>query len=474
MTDPNPGKPKLKTQNHSYTRFILLLDRLIKVIESYWDTLLTYTVERSGNSFAFVINLYSSALAWILKKDSNSFRKWPFLIIRCAVILPTLALFFIPLLFLILFTGTIFSVLGLRNSGRYSFKEQFYAWATLLFILSVAPWIFSPYILYKISLVLVYSVGVIGLNMLLGQCGIISLGQGGFLLTGGYFVTWLSKGILGFEIPLLLAIILGSLLNALVGILFGLPALRVKDNYLVIVTMCFTLATPMILKSHFLVALSGARQGGLFFEDNLFPSYFSNFPSHVTQYFFVAIICMVLFFIAYNIIHHSQIGRAFQIIKCDTEVTAIMGIPVVRYKLFAFALSAVYAGFAGGLFMVLTKFISPDSYSLHTSVDYLVANVIGGVGGIFGSVVGGLFLSYDLDLVQYASTIFPKAKDIAHASYGFILILIVLFAPLGIAGQLSKGTKFLFRKRPVRNEFTFSPPPDFDYLEPKKDYFPPK
>lgn len=457
-----------------YTYLVLFFDRFLKVLRTHWDNFLTKFFELGSSYLSRVINLYTKTLVWLLRGNRNQITYYPWLFIRAVLIIPLITLFFVPFFMLILFGGLIFSIFGLRNLGRYSFKEQLFTWSLLIFFLVCAPFVLSDYFLYKITLIMVYAVGVIGLNMLLGQCGIISLGQGGFLLTGGYFVTWLAKGILGFELPLALAIVIGALLNAVVGIFLGLPALRVKDNYLVIVTMCFSLATPMLLKSQYLVKLSGARQGGLFLEGNLVPSFLPHIEPHIWQYFYVSIPCLILFFIAYNIIHHSQIGRAFQIIKCDNEVTMIMGIPVVRYKLLAFSLSAIYAGFAGGFFMVLTKFISPDSYSLYTSIDFLVANFIGGVGGLLGSILGGAFLAYDVDIIQYATTIFPKAKDIAHGAYGIILIVIVLFAPLGISGQISKWLKTLFQRSPIRGAFTFNPPPDFDYLEKKKEFFPEK
>lgn len=179
-----------------------------------------------------------------------------------------------------------------------------------------------------------------------------------------------------------------------------------------------------------------------------------------------------LLFFVYNIIYRSQVGRAFKAIKCDREVALILGVPAVRYKLLAFVLSSIYAGFSSGMLLILNKVITWESYGLNTSMDLLTADLIGGTGGVFGSVIGGAFISLQPTLTNFLAAHIHNGQNLTSAIFGVSLIVFVIFFPLGISGELLK--KFKSRQVVRRGRFQGVPPPDYDVLEPRKQYFQPK
>lgn len=474
MEQPEKNPTISKRKNSLYEDFILRLDYIQKKITVYIDDVSTFFTEEIGLVGGHIAVRFSELFAWLLSTDRSKISNWPLLVVKAVIGLTFVFLVALPLFVCLFALGTFATLFGMRNIAHYSKKEQFAVYAILIVIFGMAPLFLSEYALFRFSLVLVYAVGVLGLDFLIGQCGIVSLASGGFLLTGGYVMTWLNTGMLGVKVPLYISLVLAAIFNGVLGALFGIPALRIKDHYLVIVSIAFTLSIPAILRSPFLITLSGSRQGGLFIDEIAVPEFLSKIPPHIFKYFVVVIPVLFLFYIAYNIIHHSQIGRAFKSIKCDNEVTMILGVPVVYYKLLAFAVSGVYAAFCGGFLVILTKFISPDSYGSSTSIDFLIANAVGGAGGILGSVFGGAFLAFEPDITHYVADLVPRGKDLARAAYGIILVLIILFAPHGVIGDFAKRLKIRFRPKTRRGAFMTSPPPDFDYLEEKKQYFPTK
>lgn len=465
------AKPKAR---QLFDKIYLQWELFWKVWITKWNDLKLLSLEKGGLIAAKGFYFFSNFLSWIVKTDRNKLSFWPLIIIKLFVVVSFIFFAGIPLLLAILIGGSAASILGLRNLGEYSFKEQIAAWSVIVSVIFLAPLFCSEYSLYTINIAMAYAVGIVGLDLLYGQCGIISLGQGGFLFIGGYIVVWLFNGMLGFHLPIYVSLIFGAIGTGLVGGLLGIPALRVKENYLVIVSIASSMSVPAILKSKYFVTLSGNRVGGLFLAENKPPGFLFFIPQHLWLYFLVAVPTLILFFIAHNIIHHSQIGRAFRAIKTDNEITMILGVPVVRYKLLAFSLSALYAGFSGGFLIIINKVISPDSYSVFTSRDFLMANIVGGAGGLFGSVIGGAFLTFEPSVIHFISEYVPNGKNLTHAVYGVILLVVVLFFPTGIAGELSRIVKSRFRRNIRRANFKISPPPDFDYLEATKQYFPKK
>jgi branched-chain amino acid transport system permease protein len=187
----------------------------------------------------------------------------------------------------------------------------------------------------------------------------------------------------------------------------------------------------------------------------------------------MVIIFLLMIIFAYNLTQHSQIGRAFKTIKCDIEVSSIIGVPVLRYKVFAFALSAFYAAVGGGMLTIAIKFISPESYGLEDSIQYKIAMILGGAGSILGSVFGGLYLAFEPNVGSWMATVIPRGEKLTLGLSGALLVLVVYQFPRGIAGELVLFLKSRFLTRPRRGQYYINPPADYDYLGSMRKSFDP-
>lgn len=367
-----------------------------------------------------------------------------------------------------LFGGTLASLTGFRNIADYSFKEQIAAWAVFMLVWFWLPFHLTDYWTFKVALVFCHILIIVGFNFLYGQCGILSLGHAGFVFWGSYMTAFLYTGSFGFKLPFFISMLLASLSSFVIGLGLGLPSLRVKDYYLVIITLAFTISLPQILRSRHMAEYSGLSSGGISITQIAPPEFLASCMSQaVWNYFFVGTITFALIIFVYNIWHHSQVGRAFRTIRCDTEVSIIMGIPVVRYKLLAFAMSALYASIAGSLVMYLNQFIAPDSYTVNDSIDYIVASVVGGPASILGCSVGGIFLAFEKELASAMAHVVFRGNHLTRMFYGILMIFIVFVAPRGIVGEATKKLKSALIRRPKRGAYYLAPPPDFDFLDMK-------
>ncbi len=386
---------------------------------------------------------------------------------RILVGLLLLLLLCLSALIFILIGGTISGLLGFRNIVDYSLKEQIAAWLVLIIILAALPRFMTEFGLYRVSLFFCFTLILVGFNFLYGQCGILSLGHAGFVSLGGFVTAFLYTGTFGIKFPFFLSMIIASISSFTFGLILGLPSLRVKDYYLVIVTLGFMLAVPQLLSSKYLAPYTGMSMGGISTDSMVIPKILSWMSVQTWNYFFVVGTAIFLIVMAYNLMHHSPIGRAFRTIKCDVEVSTILGIPVVKYKLLAFAMSAAYASIAGSLIMYINRFISSDSYNVNDSIDYIVAAVVGGPESILGCVVGGLFLTFQKDLAAGMGNLVLGGNHLARMFYGMIMILVVFVAPRGIAGEVSRRIRSRFISKPQRGKYYYSPPPDYDFLDMK-------
>jgi len=453
--------------------------RLVDNIYYFYDYTLKVLGEYTRNIYQFFQRFIAIVFAKIFLVISvffvNPFTdgrliayKVPLGILRILVGLVLLTVLCITALVGVLIGGTFATLLGFRNIADYSLKEQIAACLTFMIILSVLPFHLSDFWTYKITLIFCYILIIIGFDFLYGQCGIISLGHAGFVFWGAYTTAFFYTGSFGFKLPLLLSLALAAASSFLVGVLLGLPSLRIKDSYLFIITLAFTISLPQIFRSRYMSKYTGLETGGLSVDQNPPPAFLSHLMSQtIWNYFYTIGIALVLIIFAYNLLHHSQIGRAFRTIKCDVEVSTIMGIPVFKYKLLASAMSAVYAAVAGGLIMYLNRFIAPDSYGVNDSIDYIVASVIGGPGSILGSSFGGIFLVLEKDIATAVSHMVFKGDHLTRMFYGIFMILVVFIAPRGIVGELTKSLKSALIRSPKRGAYYTSPPADYDFLEMK-------
>lgn len=296
-------------------------------------------------------------------------------------------------------------------------------------LLGLVPGIALNYILYLISLGLIYAIVAIGLNLLIGYAGQFSLGHAGFFAIGAY-----TSALLTFRLgmPFMVALLAAGLLTAAIGFLLGLPALRLSGPYLAVATLGFGLAVPQ------LIVWQGAWTGGSSGLHSLPLASIPLGPLSIVfrtdqDYYYLALGMLILLTIFAKNIVSSHTGRAFISIR-DSELAArAMGVNLVRYKTTAFALSAFYAGLAGSLYAHLIHGISPEDFTVLLSVDFLTMIVLGGLGSVSGALLGAFLLT----LLQNVLTRLPVVRDFKNlyiVVLGVILILTITFLPQGIAG----------------------------------------
>ena len=310
----------------------------------------------------------------------------------------------------------------------------------LLVFLALYPFLFKNYYVYMANYMAINIIVALGLNLLVGYTGQISLGHAGFFAIGAYgTIIFMSK----VHLPFLLALPASALVTALFGFLLGLPALRLEGPYLSIATLGFGLTITQIIGR---IELFGGRQGLHTPELNIGPWHLN---SDRDFYYLLITITVILTLAARNLIK-TKVGRAFIAIR-DADIAAeTMGVNLMFYKTLAFAVSAFYTGLAGGLYAFVLRFIEPQIFGLLMSIIFLAMVVVGGLGSIFGSIAGACLLSWlDLQLRNILSVpylgewleVLSKSyfsitgvSNIQLIIYGMIMVSIMLFEPLGIYG----------------------------------------
>ena len=290
----------------------------------------------------------------------------------------------------------------------------------LIFAL-ILPFFFSPYHVFQATQILIFAIVLMGLNLLVGYSGQISLGHGAFYGLGAYVVAVLmARYDLSFyaTIPVVAVVCFGA------GFLFGLPALRLQGLYLALATFALAVAFPQLLSSDLLEDITGGVQG----LSVLKPETPFGFPltSDQWMYCLTVLVACVLYFIARNLAR-SAVGRSLAALRDNPVAAATMGINLALYKTFAFATSATYAGLAGALAAATLQFVAPDSFNALLSISFLVGVMIGGVGSMGASIFGAAFILILPNLTDMA------AKSLTGAVYGTILILFIYFLPGGVS-----------------------------------------
>ncbi len=339
-------------------------------------------------------------------------------------------------------------------------KVLWFWFLVLICTLFIIPFLLPSYHVYVANYMAVNVIVTLGLNILVGYTGQISLGHAGFFAIGA-FITVLSRTTL--HLPFVPALLLGAFVATFFGFVLGLPALRLKGPYLAIATLGFGMAITQVIGRW---QIFGGRMGlqapsltlqGLFFSDGSFI-----LDSDRELYFLIVPITFLLTAAARNLMK-TRVGRAFIAIR-DSEIAAeTMGVNTVYYKTLAFAISAFYTGIAGGLYAFVIGFINPSCFNFILSIYFLTFVIVGGLGSIFGSVMGGAVMTWlilKLDKVQelpYIGEILAAFSErwmsttglpnISSIILGFIIILIVLFEPLGLYGFWIR-TKIYWKRWP--------------------------
>jgi len=303
--------------------------------------------------------------------------------------------------------------------------------ALLLVGVAVFPWFAPEYMVFLATLVALYSIGVMGQNILIGYTGQISFGQAGFLAIGafafGHMRIW--------GVPFLVALAGAGLLAALAGVIVGFPSLRLKGPYLAIATLGFGVAVYQVFVNW--EVLSGGRSGLAIAK--LKPMF--GLSSNMYEYYVYVLLLMLFTGATYNLIS-SFVGRAFIAIR-DSDIAAeVNGVNLTRYKLLAFAVSSFYTGVHGGLYAQVLGHIEPQIFNVGESLTLFVAVIIGGVASIEGSILGAAF-------VLLVPKVLANFREMVPVVYGVAILLILIFEPLGLFGRWLK-TRLYFQLWPFR------------------------
>ena len=284
------------------------------------------------------------------------------------------------------------------------------------------PFVLKGFFVFQLTLVMVYGLAILGLNLLTGFNGQFSLGHSAFYGIGAYTAAILMEQ---FDLGYYWTLPCAGLVCFVVGFLFGLPALRLQGLYLALATFALATAMPQILKFQPLEPLTGGVQGIVILKPDPPPGV----PLDADQwlYFFTLAVLLIMFACAKNLIN-SRTGRAIMAIRDHPIAAASMGINTALYKTLTFGVSAFYTGVAGALGAIAIQFVAPDSFTFLLSVSFLVGLVVGGVGSIPGSLFGGVFVLFVPNIAERVST------GLAGAIYGVILLLVIYVMPAGAAG----------------------------------------
>ncbi|MFH1043741.1 MAG: branched-chain amino acid ABC transporter permease [Pseudomonadota bacterium] len=286
------------------------------------------------------------------------------------------------------------------------------------------PFLVSNYRIFQFTLVLVYAIALLGLNILTGYNGQISLGHGAFYAIGAYVAAILMDK---FGVPYWLTVPAAGVVCLAAGFLFGLPALRLEGLYLALVTFALGVAMPQLLKYKHLEHWTGGVQGMVILKPD--PPFGLPISPDQWLYFFCLVVMLAMFALGANLLR-GRVGRALVAIRDQPVAAEAMGVNNALYKSLAFGVSAMYTGVAGALGAIAVQFVAPDSFSIFLSIAFLVGIVIGGLASISGAVYGAIFIQFVPNIADQISTAAP------WAIYGVFLIGFMYLMPLGVAGAI--------------------------------------
>jgi branched-chain amino acid transport system permease protein len=292
----------------------------------------------------------------------------------------------------------------------------------------VLPFVSSNYRVFQYTMVLIYAIALLGLNILTGYSGQISLGHGAFYAIGAYVAAILMDK---FNVPYWLCIPAAGAVCLAAGFLFGLPALRLGGVYLALATFALGVALPQLLKYKHLEEWTGGVQGIILTKpEPPVPELFGlALNADRWLYLFTLLVTVVMFTIGWNLLR-GRVGRALIAIRDHPIAATTMGIDSSLYKSLAFGVSALFTGVAGALGAIAVAFVAPDSFTIFLSISLLVGMVVGGLASITGALWGAVFIQFVPNLADQVSKAAP------WAIYGALMIVFMYVMPTGIAGAL--------------------------------------
>ncbi|MBO9651020.1 MAG: branched-chain amino acid ABC transporter permease [Variovorax sp.] len=324
-----------------------------------------------------------------------------------------------------------------ESHGARLGKAQLVGLLAVLAVACVLPFVVSNYRVFQFTLALVYAIALLGLNMLTGYNGQISLGHGAFYAIGAYVAAILMDKL---GVPYWMTVPIAGAVCLLAGFLFGLPALRLEGLYLALATFALGVAMPQILKYKHLEQWTGGVQGIVIVKPDA-PEW-TGLTQDQWLYFVVLAILLLLFACGWNLLR-GRIGRAMVAIRDQPIAAQAMGINTAMVKSLTFGVSAMYTGIAGALGAIVIQFVAPDSFTVFLSISLVVGVVIGGLASIQGAIYGALFIQFIPNVADQISKAAP------WAIYGIFLIAFMYVMPTGVAGmvRIAIGRLRRWRKR---------------------------
>ena len=309
--------------------------------------------------------------------------------------------------------------------------------AVILVAACVLPFVVSNYRTFQFTLVLVYAIALLGLNILTGYNGQISLGHGAFYAIGAYVAAILMDRM---GMPYWATVPVAGALCLVVGFLFGLPALRLEGHYLALATFALGVTMPQLLKNKYVEHWTGGVQGLVVTKPDA--PFGLPMGQDMWLYYFTLVITIGIYIASVNLLR-SRSGRAFMAIRDNEIAASAMGVDVALYKTLAFGVSAGITGVAGGLGAIAVQFVAPDSYTIVLAISLFLGMVVGGVGWLPGSIVGSAFIIFVPNIAEGIS------KGLSGAVFGVLLFLVIFLVPHGarqvaivaqhMLGKLRKG-----------------------------------
>ena len=307
--------------------------------------------------------------------------------------------------------------------------------AAVIVVGTALPFLLSDYRLSQATMTIIMAIGVLGLNLLVGYNGQVSLGHGAIYALGAYTAAILiDRGGVAWWATIPIA----AVVCFVFGFLFGWPALRLKGHYLALATFALALATPQLLKDKAFEKWTGGVQGIVLSPPD--PPFEWNISPDQWLYLVTAIIASAMFLVAWNILR-GRLGRAMIAIREQPIAASAMGVNVPFVKAMTFGISALYTGVAGALGAIATAFVAPDSFGMFVSIFFLVGVIIGGIGTIAGALVGAIFIQFVPDIADQIS------KSAPSAIYAVFLIVAMRVMPSGVVGLVRSASDRLIARR---------------------------
>ena len=311
-------------------------------------------------------------------------------------------------------------------------RKWVWFWSALLLVaLLVLPFLVKNYRVFQFNLVLVYAVAILGLNMLTGFNGQISLGHGAFYAFGAYTAAILMDKL---GVPYWATLPVAFVVCFVFGFLVGFPALRLAGHYLALATFALALAVPQLLKYKKIEGMTGGVQGIVLTKpEPPFAFRFLDQPFSADRwlYYFTLAVAALMFLLAWNLLR-GRVGRALIAVRDHPIAATAMGINLPVFKSMTFGTSAGITGLAGALGAIVVAFVSPDSFTVNLSIFLLVGVVVGGLASIPGAIFGGIFIQFVPNIADEIS------KSAPAAIYGMVLIGFMYLLPMGVMGGIYK------------------------------------